>query len=253
MRDSYSVNGAVHIIRRIESIQVGSVHIIGASLREPLRKAYHKECRTNSLSPSRLTMVNTRAQASDPARDSANPDQDHAADVLVNGATGKVPPPYIQQLVEQMQANNRRSKRFVEKKNNNSQLLHGLIIPLLPPKKVARGRRSRQRGPEKLGTIGLGVLRVRPQLRPMERSGSTSPTESPERRNPRYSRAEDHPPPSPERASRDCRDPREAAVRPLLNPPRASGVEEFPQLQEIDKRHSCRSPSGPNLEPRVPE
>ncbi|GMH23139.1 hypothetical protein Nepgr_024982 [Nepenthes gracilis] len=49
--------------------------ICGKRLQKPTTKI-----RTNSRSPADSAMVNTRAQASDPARDTANPDQDHAAE-----------------------------------------------------------------------------------------------------------------------------------------------------------------------------
>ncbi|GMH05013.1 hypothetical protein Nepgr_006853 [Nepenthes gracilis] len=47
------------------------------------------------------------------------------------------------------------SNCFVRRKNNNNKRLHQQSFPLLPPKKVARGRRSRQRGLKKLETICL--------------------------------------------------------------------------------------------------
>ncbi|GMH21487.1 hypothetical protein Nepgr_023329 [Nepenthes gracilis] len=153
-------------------------------------------------------MVNTRAQASDPARDTANPDQDHAVDVLVNGATGEVPPPYFQQLVEGGQRKKKPAKRPGKTGNN-----------LAPTSSHVPG-----------------------QNRPMERSESTSTTESPERRNPRYSRAEDHHAVQ-EQASRTARSTG-GSSRPVTEPARN-------KTELSDYLNSKRSANVARTDPRV--
>ncbi|GMH25254.1 hypothetical protein Nepgr_027097 [Nepenthes gracilis] len=120
---------------------------MGSAYEKPTTKNLHKL----SLSPFASTMVNTRAQASDPARDAANPDQGHAADVLVNGATGEVPPPYIQQLVEQMQDNNRLLQLLCEQKEQQQQTAPPAVIPAPATKKGGQRKKKPANRPRKAG------------------------------------------------------------------------------------------------------
>ncbi|GMH08786.1 hypothetical protein Nepgr_010626 [Nepenthes gracilis] len=95
-------------------------------------------------------MVNTRAQASDPARDVISLDQNHIASTLVNGTTGGAPTPFFQQLMEQMRTNNRLLRILCSRLEQTLQAAPAAAVP----------------------------------------APATIKGESLERRNPRYSRAE---------------------------------------------------------------
>ncbi|GMH25255.1 hypothetical protein Nepgr_027098 [Nepenthes gracilis] len=86
----------------------------------------------------------------------------------------------------------------------------------------------------------------------MERSGSTSPTESPERRNPRYSRAKDRHTVQ-ERVSRTARSTG-GSSRPAAEPAgNKTELRNFLNSKRSANATRADPTSGPNLEPRIPE
>ncbi|GMH25578.1 hypothetical protein Nepgr_027421 [Nepenthes gracilis] len=136
-------------------------------------------------------MVNTRAQTSDSTKDAANPDQDHATGAMVNGVTGGVLPPYFQQLVEQMQANNCLLQLLCAQNEQRLQAAPPAAIPAPTTKRGGQRKKKPAKRPVKAGDDPAPASsRVRGQNRPEECSESISPRESHERRNPRYSREE---------------------------------------------------------------
>ncbi|GMH26975.1 hypothetical protein Nepgr_028818 [Nepenthes gracilis] len=181
-------------------------------------------------------MVYMISQASDPARDAANPDQDHAKGATTNGATSGVPPPYFQQLVEQMQANNCLLQILCTQKEQRLQTALPAAIPAPATKRGGQRKKKPAKRPKKFGdNLAPASSRIPGQNRPEECSGNTSTRESLERRNSRYSRAEDNNT-IQERASRTARSARGSSqpaagpsgekteLRAYLNPKRSANA-----------------------------
>ncbi|GMH16845.1 hypothetical protein Nepgr_018686 [Nepenthes gracilis] len=91
-----------------------------------------------------------------------------------------------------MQANNHLLQLLCAQKEQQQLAAPPAVIPTPATKKGGQRKKKPAKRPEKVGNnLAPASSRVPGQNWPMERSGSTSPTESPERRNPRFSWAED--------------------------------------------------------------